>query len=385
MDTLINKDTILQFVELLPTLQTQLTTITKQIREYLQFLHQSDFVIDQNDSDENKLNKTKNVLYSLQQVIEKRKSIYKNGNDILQIADTIKEQVSGIIQNCFFDNQQIEMISNVLIDEIVTLEKRIYTKEMERMSKEMKEKEEKQKANEEEWNSKKSNIEENNNINFNNNTNQIPQRNEINQYNPYNRIEFSIQMNPNETIRNQERQYLQSIITEPEIQQIERWTEMRFNRILFDSQIDEWNTSVVFQEKIFNQDKIVIIIEDTEGNIFGSFISERINRKGITWKNGIKDPKAFVFSIRSNGRMKEMKKFGIKETEKAFLLNNSDDEMNWIFLIGNGSDIILWNQKYKTSSQCIQSTSFDYENNQYALRGNNLTFSPKRFICIQLF
>ena len=34
--------------------------------------------------------------------------------------------------------------------------------------------------------------------------------------------------------------------------------------------------------------------------------------------NGIKDSKAFLFSLRSNNRLKEMMKFPIKEIEKAF-------------------------------------------------------------------
>ena len=110
MEIIINKEIIKNFIQLLPTIQTQLTTITIQIKEYLQYLHQSNFVIDENDSDENKLIKSKNVFQSLQQLIEKRKNICSIGVEINGIVDTIKEKVNEMIQKCFNESESIEMI-----------------------------------------------------------------------------------------------------------------------------------------------------------------------------------------------------------------------------------------------------------------------------------
>jgi hypothetical protein len=79
-----------------------------------------------------------------------------------------------------------------------------------------------------------------------------------------------------------------------------------------------------------------------------------------------------------------MKKYPIIESEKAFMINDESNEMKWLFLFGSGSDIMICKEQYKSSSQCYQSKTYDYHNEIHPLRGNGLTYSPKRFMIIQM-
>ena len=70
-----------------------------------------------------------------------------------------------------------------------------------------------------------------------------------------------------------------------------------------------------------NKSKLVFIIEDEEGNIFGEFIKNKINRiwwyDDDKWKGQqIGDKNAFVFSLKSNGRFEQPKKFMIKSQQE---------------------------------------------------------------------
>ncbi|BFU24708.1 trichohyalin, putative [Entamoeba histolytica] len=161
------------------------------------------------------------------------------------------------------------------------------------------------------------------------------------------------------------------------IKQIEELTEKRISNILFDSDKDDWkiNTSV-FEERIWNKEHIIIIIEDEDGNKFGGYVNSKID-KVDDW---IYDSKSFVFSLESNGRMKGMKKFDIKEPQYAFYLYNQSDD--YLFAFGYGSDIDVYKENNKTYSYCVQ-CSFEYKVISNALCGK-YHFTPKRIIVIEM-
>ncbi|BFU19755.1 trichohyalin, putative [Entamoeba histolytica] len=159
------------------------------------------------------------------------------------------------------------------------------------------------------------------------------------------------------------------------IKQIEEWTEKRINNILFDSEINDWNVNTsVFDQRIKNKEHIIIIIEDEEGNKFGGYVNEKID-KIDDYTN---DSKSFVFSLKSNGRIEGMKKFDIKEPQYAFCLYNQSYDNLFEF----GCDIIVFKENYKTNSYCCQ-YSFDYKGISNALCGKE-DFTPKRFIVIEM-
>ncbi|BFU26582.1 trichohyalin, putative [Entamoeba histolytica] len=170
------------------------------------------------------------------------------------------------------------------------------------------------------------------------------------------------------------------IITKHQIEQIEEWTEKRVGNILFDSDKNDWNkTTSVFKQRIWNKENIIIIIEDEEGNKFGGYVNSKIDKVN-SWIN---DSKSFVFSLESNGRMKEAMKFDIKLQQYAFRL--CGQSYNCLFQYGYGYDICVCKENYKTQSYCNQH-SFSYEGISNALCGKqhpNL-FTPTRFIVIEM-
>ncbi|BFU23760.1 trichohyalin, putative [Entamoeba histolytica] len=164
------------------------------------------------------------------------------------------------------------------------------------------------------------------------------------------------------------------------IKQLEELTEKRINNILFDSDKDDWskNTSV-FDQRIMNKEHIIIIIEDEDGNKFGGYVNEKIDKVG-TWIN---DSKSFVFSLESKGRMKGMMKFDIKYPQNAFYLCNQSSDC--LFKFGYFGDIFVYKENYKTKSYC-QQDSYEYEGIRNALCGKEWPkyFTPKRIIVIEM-
>ncbi|GAB1224869.1 hypothetical protein ENUP19_0223G0022 [Entamoeba nuttalli] len=123
-------------------------------------------------------------------------------------------------------------------------------------------------------------------------------------------------------------------------------------------------------------ENIIIIIEDTEGNKFGGYVNSKIDKD--EWY--INDSQSFVFSLESNGRMKGMTKFDIKEPEYAFYLYNQSN--NYLFSFGYRHDICVYKENIKTQTYCDQD-SFEYKGIQYSLCGKYY-FTPKRFIVIEM-
>ncbi|BFU19495.1 trichohyalin, putative [Entamoeba histolytica] len=163
------------------------------------------------------------------------------------------------------------------------------------------------------------------------------------------------------------------------IKQIEEWTEKRINNVIFDSDKDDWKEDTsVFGERIINKEHIIIIIEDTEENKFGGYVNSKIDKVGYF----INDSKSFVFSLESNGRIEEMKKFDIKYPQRAFWL--FDQSYVCLFAFGL-SDICVYKEKAKTISRCKQ-YAFDYKGISNALCGKSHPdhFTPKRIIVIEM-
>ena len=73
-----------------------------------------------------------------------------------------------------------------------------------------------------------------------------------------------------------------------------------------------------FNKKLLHKSKIIIVIEDETGNIFGSYIDATISNVD----EYIDDEKAFLFSLESKGSHDKMMKFDIikGESKNSFKL-----------------------------------------------------------------
>ena len=82
-----------------------------------------------------------------------------------------------------------------------------------------------------------------------------------------------------------------------------------------------------FDSIIYGKEKLIFIIEDRENNVFGGYINAKIDKylyyENNEWKGSkISDPNSFIFSLKNNGRSKEMIKIDIKKDQSnlAFTL-----------------------------------------------------------------
>ena len=98
----------------------------------------------------------------------------------------------------------------------------------------------------------------------------------------------------------------------------------------------------------------------------------------------IYDSNAFLFSLKSNGRINGMKKFRINSSKHAFQLFQKSS--NGLFRFGSRDDIYV-SQKDQGGSYCNK-YSFNYGAMSRSLCGTNILlkqyFAPKHFIVIQM-
>ena len=167
---------------------------------------------------------------------------------------------------------------------------------------------------------------------------------------------------------------------------------MKFDRILFDSEINDWQIeSSQFDKRIYGKQNIIILMEDNEMNMFGCYINAKIDKyqyiENDEWKGGrITDKNAFIFSLKSNGRFTEPIAFDIFEqcSDWAFILFKSDLET--LFSVGGGCDITIAKQNIANSCSCIQH-SFNYRNLQNVLvgkTGDDNSFTIQRIRVLQM-
>ena len=84
------------------------------------------------------------------------------------------------------------------------------------------------------------------------------------------------------------------LIKEMSIESIERWTNKKIISIVFDSDINNWNSGREFSEYIIGKSNLLFMIDDVENNRFGGYINSRITNSDIY----INDPDAFIFSLK---------------------------------------------------------------------------------------
>ena len=131
---------------------------------------------------------------------------------------------------------------------------------------------------------------------------------------------------------------------------MEEWTKTTFKKKIFDSYLHDYkiNTSE-FDNYIFGKEKIAILLEDVDNNLFGLFIDSKImtyryGRNGQWSRQDVKDPKCFIFSLNSCGRSKEMVKINIKKEESNFSFSLYEKHDKALFSTGIQNDICIMNR-----------------------------------------
>ena len=132
---------------------------------------------------------------------------------------------------------------------------------------------------------------------------------------------------------------------------------------------------------------MVFIVEDQNGNKFGEYFPATLDKIHCKTKpECARDPQSFLFSLKSNGRLKGMMKFESKKEGGAWIELYKHDEI-WDIIIdfGNG-DLTIGKYPRKDESCCNRNPypQYDFHSIEYPLRGNKDLFTPIRFIVVQM-
>ncbi|BFU18890.1 predicted protein [Entamoeba histolytica] len=344
MEELINKNNqlIKEVVETLPNIQQSIDDTTKNYQYYIGSIKNEVFKIKPDETYSEAIKRGEGIFDRIDETERRRKLVIEKSQETINQIEIMKNKMSRIIEECNNDEEILSKTRNELIDKIISIEEMIMKNKL------FREPEERDKITSE-FNKKKE------------------------EWKKY----YSDYLERKKRKEEERLRIMKGMNTMEEMLQLEEWTNRKVSNILFDSDIDDWNKNTsVFIQRIINKEYIIIIIEDEEGNKFGGYVNSKID-KVDEW---ISDSKSFVFSLESNGRMKGMKKFDIKQPQYAFYLHNKSDD--YLFMFGDGDDICVCKENYKTHSYCNQ-RSFEYEGIRNALCGK-YNFTPKRIIVIEM-
>ena len=175
-----------------------------------------------------------------------------------------------------------------------------------------------------------------------------------------------------------------------EIKQIEIMSESTFDDILFDSEICDWREETsTFDTHLLNKSNVAIVIQDGKENIFGVFVEQNIDcykyRENGQWKgSSVCDKNAFLFNLKSNGRLEKPMKFNIKENESINAFTLFKQSWGRLFMVGK-NDISIMKQDQKNTCTCQQNV-FDYQGIENAMNGQPRwnPFCVKRIVVFQM-
>ena len=321
MQNLIKIKEVEETIQFIEKQHQDLDLVKKELQEFINYVKNAKFDLSDEGTVDQRITKITTVLDKYDEVIERRKGLTTT-------SETLKKNTEGILNKTkemllySGKQEQIEEIHDEMIDKLMELETEKYNKKMCEL--------------------------------------------ELRKKNPV----------PKE---------LKGIVEKDEMDKLEEWTNKKYSELLFDSDKDDWSSNIVFNQRIMNKNQLAFVVEDTNGNKFGGYLNATIYRTnyGNGWENSnIPDSNAFLFSLKSNGRLNGMMKFEIKDTSRTFLIRK-DNYSNDLFLFGGNGDIDLNNQSSKKSSRCSQSSCFNYHGISNALCGG-YNFTPKRFVVLQM-
>ena len=176
------------------------------------------------------------------------------------------------------------------------------------------------------------------------------------------------------------------LLSQSQLSQLEEWTQKKIGKILFDSEYDNWEKeTTTFHEKLNNHSQLLFIVEDSQHEIFGYYLSTQFISDFNQYKQTSID--SFMFNIQSNGRLDGMKQFKMMKEGNGYYLYNPSEER--LCCIG---DIFLMKKQMKSTSLIFQNeyTVHDYNGISSAICGKvpngfgAIEFDPIRFKVIQM-
>ena len=179
---------------------------------------------------------------------------------------------------------------------------------------------------------------------------------------------------------------IKAMLDSAECKQLEEWTSMKIDCVVFDSTKDNWREDTsVFHKKIEGKKNLIFLIEETKGNKFGYYLSTKIE-EGVVNKWVPTDTNSFLFNLKSQNRLKTMMKYEIRKDRFGYKMFDLADDC--LVNLGDRMAICLFKENKKFESYCFQDGRFfNYHGVDDALVGKtgyDECFVPSRIIVIQM-
>ena len=174
--------------------------------------------------------------------------------------------------------------------------------------------------------------------------------------------------------------------------QIQEWTKLKCDNVLFDSDVDDWNDQKVFNERVIGKSKLVIVVEDSKGDKFGGYVDATLNGEWDSiGKSYNYDKKSFLFSLQSNGRLPGPMKYDCIREGGAEIVLFKHDSNKWPMIDFGDCDLRICKYPIRNESCCNYNTpQFDFHGIKYPLseyvkdKFGDPRFTTKRITVIQM-
>ena len=358
MKLICNMTEMQEFIQQIPYIITQLNETQVSMTNYISFMNEKSFFHTPKETFDEKIKIYESILDKLNEVVKRRNEVSLKSQELLNNLKQTFATVANIVENGIDFEKTLDETHDEIIYKIIELRKqeseekiKLLMEEIQKIKTDFRKREEELKNDiRNKRDNQKEEIKEEQI-----NTNQFQQQKQTKQM-----IDLRFHLDNLENI---------------EMKKLEQWTGKKCNEVIFDSNKDNWSeNSSVFDDRILNKRNLIFLIEDARNNKFGGYINETIT----SINSYTKDSNAFVFSLKSNGRINGMYKFEITNSSKAFYLNQKESET--LFSFGDGFDICSKKNKVR-GSYCNQS-SYNYGTAKQVLCGYD--FTPKRITVIQM-
>ena len=185
----------------------------------------------------------------------------------------------------------------------------------------------------------------------------------------------------NDTITKREKIYFYNYLSSNEIKQLEEWTQLKCDEILFDTNEENWTAKqCIFNDKIIGKNHLIFLIQDEKGERFGYYFNNVMTERYFPSRIET-DINSFHFNLQSNGRLSQPMKFEIKDIKEGgcVLFEKLDYRL---FACG---ELLLMKKRMKHASHCLQcDETVEHHEIENALRGEVGFFVAKRITVIQM-
>ena len=322
MDKLVNQEGIENIIKTIMEIQPLLNKTKEELNDYLQYLREGNYVINKSGTFDQQMKQYESLIDRLEEIVRKRTQINSIGEELRKTIGRMSTSVEQMFE--FVGKRgEINVIHDEMIKQMIELEK---------------------------------------------------QRSQVRITELENQLIIKV--------KTEDVERLKGLLEYEEIQQLQGWTQRTVGEIVFDTEKDDWDVGTTqINQKLINRSELMFLVEDTEQNKFGFYLSTKIQPN--IFDNWVAtDSNSFLFSLKSNGRIDRMMQFELINKGYGYYIYM---DQNKPVLFYAGVDFYIGKKSRQDWTKTMQNPQNTNLNGiEYPLTGRNGRFSVKQFVVIQM-